>query len=31
MALDRIESICMAMDCTPNDILEILSENMEEG
>ena len=30
MALDKVESICVAMDCTPNDILEFLPENMEE-
>ena len=26
MALDKIESICMALDCTPNDILEFIPE-----
>ena len=26
MALDKVESICVAMDCTPNDILEFLPE-----
>ena len=26
MALDKVESICMALDCTPNDILEFLPE-----
>ena len=26
MALDKVESICMALDCTPNDILEFISE-----
>lgn len=26
MALDKVESICMALDCTPNDILEFTSE-----
>ena len=30
MALDKVESICVAMDCTPNDILEFLPENTEE-
>ena len=29
MALDKVESICMAMDCTPNDILEFLPEGKE--
>ena len=24
MALDKVESICRAMNCTPNDILEFL-------
>ena len=31
MALDKVESICVAMDCTPNDILEFVPENEEEG
>ena len=26
IALDKVESICMALDCTPNDILEFISE-----
>lgn len=26
MALDKVESICKAMGCTPNDILEFLPE-----
>ena len=26
MALDKVESICKALDCTPNDILEFLPE-----
>ena len=30
MALDKVESICVAMDCTPNDILEFLPDNTEE-
>ena len=30
MALDKVESICMAMDCTPNDILEFVPENKGE-
>lgn len=31
MALDKVESICMAMDCTPNDILEFVPENKGEA
>lgn len=27
MALDKVESICAAMDCTPNDILEFVPDN----
>ena len=30
MALDKVESICVAMNCTPNDILEFVPENTEE-
>lgn len=30
MALDKVESICVAMDCTPNDILEFVPDNTEE-
>ena len=30
MALDKVESICVAMDCTPNDIWEFLPEHTEE-
>ena len=26
MALDKVESICMAFDCTPNAILEFIPE-----
>ena len=26
MALDKVESICMALDCIPNDILEFILE-----
>lgn len=26
MALNKVESICMALDCTPNDILEFIPE-----
>lgn len=31
MALDKVESICVAMNCTPNDILEFVPDNCEEG
>ena len=27
IALDKLESICQALDCTPNDILVFLPEN----
>jgi putative transcriptional regulator len=27
MALDKVESICFAINCTPNDILEFIPEN----
>ena len=30
MALDKVESICVAMNCTPNDILEFVPGNGEE-
>ncbi|MGP8311987.1 helix-turn-helix domain-containing protein [Enterocloster aldenensis] len=32
IALDKVESICAALDCTPNDILVFLpdDENVEE-
>ena len=30
MALDKVESICVAMECTPNDILEFVPDNTEE-
>ncbi len=30
MALDKIESICTALNCTPNDILEFLPDEKEE-
>jgi len=26
MALDKVESICTALNCTPNDIMEFVSE-----
>lgn len=29
MALDKVESICMALDWTPNDILEFLPDDKE--
>ena len=29
MALDKVESICVAMNCTPNDILEFLPEEKD--
>lgn len=32
MALDKVESICIALDCTPNDILEFTpKENNNNG
>lgn len=34
LALDKIESICVAMNCTPNDILEFIpnpSDNPTNG
>lgn len=30
MALDKVESICRAMNCTPNDMLEFLPDSGEE-
>lgn len=27
MALDKVESICQAMNCTPNDILEFIDNS----
>ena len=30
MALEKVVSICVAMDCTPNDISTLLSDNTEE-
>ena len=30
MALDKIESICAALNCTPNDILEFIPDEREE-
>ena len=30
MALDKVESICQAMNCTPNDILEFIDVSEKE-
>ena len=30
MALDKVESICKAMNCTPNDILEFINDSEKE-
>lgn len=30
MALDKVESICQAMNCTPNDILEFIDTPEKE-
>ena len=30
MALEKVESICTAMDCTPNDILEFVPDSGKE-
>lgn len=30
IALDKVESICMAMNCTPNDILEFNNTEIEK-
>lgn len=29
IALDKVESICFAMDCSPNDMMEFIPENSE--
>lgn len=29
IALDKVESICQAMDCPPNDMMEFIPENPE--
>ena len=29
IALDKVESICFAMDCSPNEIMEFIPENSE--
>lgn len=31
IALDKVESICNALDCTPNDILVFLPENDKDA
>lgn len=31
IALDKVESICTALECTPNDILVFLPENEEDS
>lgn len=31
MALDKVESICIAMNCTPNDILEFVPDTGKNG
>ena len=30
MALDKVESICVAIDCTPNDILEFVPDTNKD-
>lgn len=30
IALDKVESICKALDCTPNDIMVFLPENKDK-
>jgi DNA-binding Xre family transcriptional regulator len=30
MTLEKLVSICVAMDCTTNDISALLTDNMEE-
>lgn len=30
IALDKLESICLALNCTPNDILEFIQEDKEK-
>ena len=29
IALDKVESICFAMDCSPNDMMKFIPENPE--
>ena len=31
MALDKVESICVALECTPNDILEFIPNTEEDN
>lgn len=31
IALDKVESICVALECTPNDILEFNSVSIKES
>ena len=31
IALDKVDSICRTLDCTPNDILEFLSESSKDN
>lgn len=31
IALDKVESICKALECTPNDILVFLPENEDDA
>ena len=31
IALDKVESVCNAMECTPNDMLVFLPDNVDEG
>ena len=31
MALEKVESICVALDCTPNDILEFIPDTEVEN
>ena len=31
IALDKVESVCNAMECTPNDMLVFLPYNVDEG
>ena len=31
IALDKLESICLALNCTPNDILEFIQEDKEKN
>lgn len=31
MALDKVESICVALNCTPNDILEFIPDTEDDN